>query len=332
MAIRAIATDSCPLERCQSLDVWHRGHKCPETGSGQRLVHKWILSAANACKHFGLPIESAHTWIEERMSREPDSNREIPDTLAYAYGSEPGASTGRSREPKAQYSLSKLEERASRIDAEITRDWLQERSPMRVGITPAAFLHVLYRQGESVWIGTRKHERRGSTWINDSADDLDCLNFLQAGHEGVWFLANPVDGKPALNGERNQWFPNGETWRTEASVTSWRYMVIESDEAPENLWLRMLVQLHLPISAIYTSGGESVHALVRVDQPSKAAWDQFRDSIKHGLIELGADPGSLTAVRLTRLPGCVRGETGQLQQLLFLNPMASGNSPIIERE
>jgi hypothetical protein len=197
---------------------------------------------------------------------------------------------------------------------------------------PAQFLIALYRQGESVWIGTRKHERRGSIWINDNPEDLDCLNFLQTGHEGVWFLSNPVIGKPAFNGEVNQWFPNGETWRTEESVTSWRYMMIESDAAPKSLWLRMLVQLHLPIVAIYTSGSKSIHALVRVGQPSKAAWDQYRDSIKNGLVELGADPGSLTAVRLTRLPGCVRGETGQLQQLLYLNPMASGNSPIIERE
>jgi hypothetical protein len=100
------------------------------------------------------------------------------------------------------------------------------------------------------------------------------------GREGVWFLANPITGKPAFNGEKNELFPNGETWRTEESVTAWRYMVIESDEAPEHLWLRMLVQLHLPIVAIYTSGGESVHAVVRVDQPTKAAWDQFRESIK----------------------------------------------------
>ncbi len=332
MAIIATTGSSRPpLKCCPSLEYWHRYYPCPATGTGTRAVHRWIYSAALACQHFGLAIEEAHAWIEQRMSRRPDSNREITDTLTCAYGSESGASTGRARELKAQYSPSKLEERASRIDAEITREWLQERSPKRIDITPAAFLHALYRQGESVWIGTRKNERRGSIWINDSAEDLDCLNFLQTGREGVWFLANPITGKPAFNGEKNEYFPNGETWRTEESVTAWRYMVIESDEAPEHLWLRMLVQLHLPIVAIYTSGGESVHALVRVDQPTKQAWDQYRDCIKNGLVELGADPGSLTAVRLTRLPGCMRNEPGKtgMQQLLYLNPQASGSSPII---
>jgi hypothetical protein len=36
------------------------------------------------------------------------------------------------------------------------------------------------------------------------------------------------------------------------------------------------------------------------------------------LVTLGADPKSLSAVRLTRLPGCRRGD--QLQKLLYLNP------------
>jgi hypothetical protein len=143
-------------------------------------------------------------------------------------------------------------------------------------------------------------------------------------------MCQPVTGEPAFNGEVNQWFPKGETWRTKDSVTDWRYMVIESDKAPEQLWLRMLVQAPLPIAAIYTSGGRSIHTLVRVDQPSKEAWDQLKDSIKRDLITLGVCPGSLTAVRLTRLPGCRRGETGQIQRLLYLNPQPT-NRPIFNQ-
>jgi hypothetical protein len=134
MAITAIAADAYPLERCQSLDVWYRGHKCPPSGSGQRLVHKWILSAANACKHFGLTAEQAADWLEVNMSRRPDSNREIRDQIEFAYGS-PVDGKQRQSQPQPQYDPSKLERRASRIDAEITRGWLQKRSPMRTDIT-----------------------------------------------------------------------------------------------------------------------------------------------------------------------------------------------------
>jgi hypothetical protein len=89
--------------------------------------------------------------------------------------------------------------------------------------------------------------------------------------------------------------------------------VIESDKAPKDRWLRALVQLPLPISAIYDSGGDSVHALVRIDAESKAQWDEGRDAIKPHLVKLGADPGALSG-----LPNCRRENKKQLQRLLYL--------------
>jgi hypothetical protein len=71
----------------------------------------------------------------------------------------------------------------------------------------------------------------------------------------------------------------------------------------------LLVQVPLRIDAIYTSGGRSIHALVRVDCPTKSAWDDEKralDPILRLLGMCGADPGALSAVRLTRLPGCMR--------------------------
>ena len=84
---------------------------------------------------------------------------------------------------------------------------------------------------------------------------------------------------------------------------------------------------------MYTSGGRSVHALVRVDMASKANWDLLRDWMKPVLTRLGADKGVFSAVRLTRLPGCLRQgrekegkyeryPEPRMQKLLFLNPLA----------
>jgi len=44
-------------------------------------------------------------------------------------------------------------------------------------------------------------------------------------------------------------------------------------------------------------------------------------------VTLGADPGALSAVRLTRLPQAMRGQ--RLQRLLYLNPDPDGR-PIVE--
>jgi hypothetical protein len=92
----------------------------------------------------------------------------------------------------------------------------------------------------------------------------------------------------------------------------------ESTEIP-GLWMKLLAMAPLAIKAIYTSGGASMHALVAVDMKSKAEFDDFlRMSAKRTLPIVGADPGAMTPVRLTRLPGCTRG--GRVQKLIYLNP------------
>lgn len=92
----------------------------------------------------------------------------------------------------------------------------------------------------------------------------------------------------------------------------------EAKEIP-GLWNRFLAMAQLPIKAIYSSGGDSWHALVEVNQESKAEFDTYlRSSAKKFLPLIGADPGAMTPVRLSRLPGCTRG--GNEQRLIYLNP------------
>jgi hypothetical protein len=145
----------------------------------------------------------------------------------------------------------------------------------------------------------------------------------------VWYLCQPVTG---------EWKPNPRVTddhgrprlsrRSEEVVTSWRYLVLESDNAPEDLWLNFLAQVPLPIAAIYTSGGKSIHALVKVDVGSKAEWDRIKKMIMPLFSKLGADPAALTAVRLTRLPCCMRGN--RPQRLLFLDPDPAGGGVPLE--
>jgi hypothetical protein len=257
------------LSQCET---WVASNPCPKNADGEPRIAHWVYRAACAFRLRRLSTETAHSLIERSMNRDPRAG-EIEQAIAKAYSQSitNGSNKKQPDEPKPQYNPAKLERIANRIDFDITPEWLEERSAARIDIQPAAFLHALYRQGERVWIGVRKNERRGSIWIHDSDEDFDCLNCLREGREGVWFLSNPITGKAIEGvGTVNQWFPKGEVWRTEHNVTAWRYMVIESDEAPEPLWLKMLVQLPLPVVAIYTSGGKSIHALVSSRPASKA--------------------------------------------------------------
>lgn len=318
------------IEQCES---WIESNPCPPNEDGAPRVAHWIYRAALAFKLRRLSTETAHSLIEKHMTRDPRPG-EIEQAIERAYEQEFNGSSSRPGEPKAEYDPAKLERIANRINFDITPEWLEARSPRSCwNRTPAGFLHALYERGERIWIGTTKEARRGELYVHGGdQEDFRCLDRLREGNEGVWFLSNPVTGQAAEGvGIVNEFYPKGESWRSEENVTSWRYMVIESDEAPEPLWLRMLVQAPLAISAIYTSGSRSIHTLVRVDAESKAEWDEFRDSIKTDLIKLGACPGSLSAVRLTRLPNCIRAETGKLQRLLYLNPEPT-NTPIFKLE
>jgi hypothetical protein len=221
--------------------------------------------------------------------------------------------------PKVDFSPEKLQRLASAAP-DINEGWLAARSPLDPAtVTSTQFLQTLYRPGEKVVVFT-DFQSQGQCLFEIGASEPTSLP--TEGSQGVWFLSNPVDG---------HFYPNPRqedklSRRSEESVTSWRYLVLENDAADSHQWLACLVQLPLKIAAIYTSGGKSIHALVRLDAPSKAHWDAQRDRIKLITVILGADPNAMTAVRLSRLPGTRRGD--RPQQLLYLNPEPDG-TPII---
>ena len=237
-----------------------------------------------------------------------------------------------------------------RRDLKVDAEWLWKRSPIDCRCMSAGdFLtHILMpddrviafnderSQGQYIFWNHTDEGRRGWYRLGEHRGERATFvcgpeatpDDIRRARNGVWWLCQPVSG---------EWRSNGEKWsrRSEGNVTSWRFMVLESDEPGiEQEWLNLLVQLPLRIVAMYTSAGRSIHALVRVDLPSKASWDQLRDYLKPLLTKFGADKGVFSAVRLTRLPGCQREgtttkdgryqryEEPRLQWLRFLNPGA----------
>ncbi len=211
---------------------------------------------------------------------------------------------------------------AERVPPSVDMAWLKRHSPLPTWITPAEYLSAVFALGEQVLVfsnqrsqGDALYENR---WLRVKRNALD--SFVSGHEAGVWFLSNPVDGLYHDNPRQG-----GQSRRSQESITAWRYAVLECDHKPKEtwlpIWLRILVQLPLPIVSITYSGDKSLHALCRVDAQSKEAWDQIvRGRLLGRLVPLGADGQALTAIRLTRLPGCYRGD--KLQQLLYLNPRA----------
>lgn len=234
------------------------------------------------------------------------------------------------------YSEARLRAAVKVVPEEIDERWFMERSEVDVrGMTAGKFLEWVFEPGERVIVftefkgpgdflwevgrgGYRLAKQRGTKAVRS---DLP-----SGGPDGVWYLCNPVDGL---------WYPNPRqegrySRRSAESVTGWRHLVLESDQAPHDLWLRFLAMAPLAIVAIYSSGGKSWHALVRVDQPDKPSFDAWlRAQGKRVLPIFGADPAAMTPVRLTRLPCTMRG--GREQKLIYLRPRPPVNpvEPII---
>ena len=293
---------------------------CPAPGDG---VHSWILKAAWAGRKNGLSADSTLMAIRTAISR-PPRPREIEDAVRKVFNTDP--QTKFDPPIKAKFDPIALDQLAQKLPG-FTAEDLTARSPIRPeDCTSTTFLRNLFKMGERVAVFTRMNAQPELLWEcperdqSFDAEELGCVADPAAG-AGVWFLANPVSGNiqavPRLASKHN---PNGLTLRAEENVTTFRYLVLESDKTSLEQWISALAQIPLPISSIVTSGGRSVHALIRVDASSAKEWRTIKTRIAPMLVTLGADLGAMTPVRLTRLPFCYRREKSQWQRLLFLNP------------
>ncbi len=300
---------------------------CPAAGGG---VHPWLFRAARCLHRYHTPEEICDVLAKRvaNCGRELEPH-EIPDAVknSGACAWEPSGKSASER--RAEWLKNPTTRRvpeftpelairtAARIPIDITPDWLKAHSPVSVSCSTEEFLRTFFQPGETAVVFS-VYKSQGHLWpgtIN--------INRWSGVHwpEGTWFLCNPVDGQSHFNPRlcRN-------SQRSQESVTSFRYAVLECDHEPKEtwfpIWLKILASLALPIVAITDSAGKSAHALIKVSQDSKQAWDQYKRETLRPLVTLGADDGALSAVRLTRLPGCYRAE--RRQELLFLNPAADG--------
>lgn len=235
----------------------------------------------------------------------------------------------RSRPILPEFSPSKLKSLSGRIETAVDPHYLRERSRVWPE-TWWEYLAAIYRPEDRILVST-KFDSRHPFLLWPAADRMSPA---PSSEEGAWYLCNPVDGQMhSVARCRSTFNPEGYTCRSQECVTSFRYMVLESDHKDEDHpgvsqdWLKLMVLLPLRIVAIHTSAGKSTHALVRLDASSKEDWDEQVRKMKPFLVEHGADNGALRAVQLTRLPYAYRGS--RRQELLYCNPAADG-TPICE--
>jgi hypothetical protein len=130
---------------------------------------------------------------------------------------------------------------------------------------------------------------------------------------GCWIRTNPVKAKRGSGAGGAH---------TDADVAAFRFLLLESDDLPIELQLSLWSCVPLPVAAIVTSGGRSVHCWVRVDCQDAAEYEAIALRIYERLARFGLCLNNRNPSRLARLPGVKRrtSETGTGEQrLLYLH-------------
>jgi RecA-family ATPase len=121
---------------------------------------------------------------------------------------------------------------------------------------------------------------------------------------GAWVRFNPLDGRGCGN----------------ANVTEYRYALVESDTLDVGKQLGMIEAMRLPCAAVVSSGGKSVHAIVRIDAGTDYGLYRKRVERLYAFCKargFAPDRQNGNPSRLSRMPGVTRG--GRRQRLLRLS-------------
>ena len=156
-------------------------------------------------------------------------------------------------------------------------------------------------------------------WISEQPQGCRQIAFQRLGERYPLVTPNPLTG---LEGEKKE---GGLSFRADSCVREYRFIIVEFDhlKLSEQLEiLRGLCRLDAKIAAIIYSGGKSFHAWLRCEGVTTAEeWQaQVKDGLFSVLTKLGADPACKNPSHLSRLPGVLRSDSGEFQQLLYLAP------------
>lgn len=194
---------------------------------------------------------------------------------------------------------------------------LWELSPVRLFEHPdqdtLLLLQTLYHPEDVLFIGDSKHAGKLEDNIRTVSKWLD---YFSKGGEpsGPYIILNPI-GRKAINKSGNL------SHRCDASVTKYRFALVEFDATPIETQIKFFAGAKLPLVALIYSGGKSIHAWVEIKNiHTLEQWNTKMELLFSCLKPLNADSNTKNAARAGRLPGIIRPGTKNFQRLLWLSP------------
>lgn len=330
---------------------------CPSSGSGERRVHRWVLSMANRARRAGVGWEQWATDMSANATR-PVPTVELREAWEKAMESGAGntelprRATEEQRRHKNPEEMERYRagrklfwwyvERGRGFDEAALRDKAAELGqPLEwtPGVEDAgAYLKTVFAPTDLLFCADEKFTagvvgssiRPRDEWIDElrrraaAGRDLPCL-----------VMPNPVSGRA------ESWKGGAPTTRGKGAVTTYRWVLLEHDKADLATQLEFwagycAVHGWECVGAMTHSAGKSIHVLWKVDAPNASAWEQ---NVVGKLIQpfkyMGGDDHGQNWAEMSRLPGAVRYPDPQhpeklphvptIQKLLFLNREGFGS-------
>jgi hypothetical protein len=288
--------------------------------------HPALLGVSNHAAKAGLSQEEAGAALRRRTADAPMDDREYDQAITKAYTEHTPQATIYRFTPRPKPLVKDGNAARQHIidQGTISEDVdLWECSSLRLmescGRDSVLLLKTHFRPGEFIYIGGGKEVGVLGQNIRTAAE---WVAFFEAGGTaGPYIIVNPLSGEPAPKKDGD-----GDTYRGDGNVKTFRHCLVEFDDLTRENQIRFWSAAKLPVLALIDSGGKSIHAWLDVRKLGTVSTaDEWDAHIKRGLYDrlltpLGVDRACSNPARLSRLPGCIRTETGRAQRLLWLSP------------
>lgn len=284
----------------------------------------------------GLPAAAVVQTLKERFPEAGE--KEIIDVVNWCVKTNPtpsgyGNKTGTGQPPQRQL-LRPVVKIPSRSPADqcdwwlngkkVTTEELKATSPTPFAGTPVdeliTFFEMLYAPDEKLNIVCRFTMREekanpqggGKTLARTEWCDYFKRSGIPESEAGAWLRMNPCRPGSGADGAI-----------TDADVTAWAFMLLESDVIPAETMMALFQNLKLPIAAVIKSGGKSVHGWVKLNSADETEYAAMVLKVVNILKPFGLDASNKNPSRLSRLPSArrqIQNSGDGLQSLLYLNP------------
>jgi hypothetical protein len=320
----------------------------PWTGSGDRLVWKWMLEAATAHAQYRHSRDEARAFLlehvtPERCGRGLEGN-DLENCLARVWGGQTGSSgiayASASRWPKAEPSETERIVAQSDFSVTVLRRQSDNRAP-DFEFAPYDLLERLYYPKALVCIGSDFYtditqplekwkdkdlfkrefivpspmtKRSGKT--QKGKDRPRCRD--AAANERRWLVIEFDFKKTDDAGKPTIWAPTIERWERQG---------VSVHDASTRLVRHLVDEHQIPLAMVVHSGGKSLHSWFNVRGLPDAA-DSPLHKFMSEAARLGCDTKLFQPEQWARFPGGYRPAKQRRQEVIYFNPDACPNQEI----